>query len=528
LSCKARFYLGTYAILIPAVIRCSIMTNSTTLTPDNRTGRYAVWLLVLLAVPTGVGLLLDAHITVMTQSMLYVLAVVVGAYVLPAAASMACAVLAVVGLNFFFVPPRWTFAVDSQEHLVALVVMMVVALVISQLSQRLRRNTALARLHARRAEQLQTLASELALCTDAAAAARAGARHVAQAFDGPTVLALQSDRQLSGVDAATEIMPSMQDGLRAAMREAAVLGPGTGRWPGLNAWYLPLGSGQQMHGAVCVQNIEASDDAGREHAQALCALIAQALERLRLGREMAMADERSTRQQLQNTFLAAVSHDLRTPLAAMVGNASSLRTQRDKMTTDEQATLLDGIVLSASHLSRLTENTLQLVQLANSDQPLALDWESMEEIAGACVARQRQAGGGTRLRLHLAAGLPLVRVNAVLIAQLLDNLLDNALKYSEDAVDLKVRVCNGHMQILVQDRGPVIPKELQTQIFEPYSRGDRSGKQGAGLGLALCRAIALAHGGRISLRARQAGGNSFRVCLTLAAEPPLAPPGDAV
>jgi two-component system sensor histidine kinase KdpD len=256
-------------------------------------------------------------------------------------------------------------------------------------------------------------------------------------------------------------------------------------------------------------------------------LVTQALERLRLGREMAVANERNTRQQLQNTFLAAVSHDLRTPLAALVGNASSLLTQRDKMTVDEQSALLEGIVFSATHLSRLTENTLQLVQLANSDQPLALDWEAMEEIAGACVARQRQAGGGTRIRLQLAAGLPLVRVNAVLIAQLLDNLLDNALKYSEDAVDLQVRVGNGHMQILVQDRGPAIPKELQMQIFEPYSRGDRSGKQGAGLGLALCRAIALAHGGRISLRARQAGGNSFRVCLPLSVEPRLAPSGGA-
>jgi len=90
----------------------------------------------------------------------------------------------------------------------------------------------------------------------------------------------------------------------------------------------------------------------------------------------------------------------------MVGDASSLLTQRDKMTTDEQATLLDGIVLSATHLSRLTENTLQLVQLANSDQSLALDWESLEEIAGACVARQRQAGGGTRLALAFGCGSP--------------------------------------------------------------------------------------------------------------------------
>ncbi len=499
------------------------MMNSIWFPGDKRTGLQLVWLAVLLALPTGVGLALDAQLTVMTQAMLYVLAVVVGAYALPAAASMACAVLAVVCLNFFFVPPRWTFAVDSQEHLVSLVVMMVVALVISQLSQRLRRNTALARLHARRAEQLQTLASELAQCADAAGAGQIGAQHLAQAFAGPTFLALLSNGQLSVLDASVEVTSPVHDGLRAAMREAAVLGPGTGRWPGLNAWYLPLGAGQQMQGAACVQNIDAADDAGREHAQALCALVAQALERLHLGHEMKLADERITRQELQNTFLAAISHDLRTPLAALVGSASSLVTQRDKMTSDEQRLLLDGIVTSATHLSQLTENTLQLVQLTNSDQPIAVDWESMEEIAGACMARQRQAGTGHRIRLNVAAGIPLLRLNAVLMAQLLDNLLDNALKYSEDVVGLVVRMCDGHMQILVQDRGPAIHQELQQDIFEPYSRGDKSGKQGAGLGLALCRAIAHAHGGSITVHSRRAGGNSFRVCLPLVPVPPAIP-----
>ncbi len=502
------------------------MTRSTILPNSLRSSVQGVWLSALLALPTGLGLVLDAHITVITQAMLYVLVVVVGAYVLSPAASVVCAVLAVVCLNFFFVPPRWTFAVDSQEHLVALVVMLVVALVISQLSQRLRRNTALARLHARRAERLQTLASELALCTDATAAAAAGARHMAQAFEGPSVLALRTgDGRLQGVDASLELSPSVQDGLRAAMREAAVLGPGTGRWPGLNAWYLPLGTKQHMHGAACVHNIEALDDAGREHAQALCALVAQALARLQLGREMALANERNTRQQLQNTFLAAVSHDLRTPLAALVGNASSLLTQRDKMTSNEQASRLDDMLRSASHLSRLTDNTLLLVQLANTAEPLALDWEALEEIAGACVARKRQDGAGTRIHLQVPADLPLVRVNGVLMAQLLDNLLDNALKYSDDVVDLTVRLRSGQMQLLVQDRGPVVPHEVHTQIFEPYSRGDRSGKQGAGLGLALCRAIAKAHGGHISLRARQGGGNSFRVCLPLMADAPVAAPG---
>jgi two-component system sensor histidine kinase KdpD len=411
-----------------------------------------------------------------------------------------------------------------------------VALVISQLSQRLRGKTALARLHAQRAQQLQTLASALALCASADAVAQVGARHLAYAFAGPTALALRApDGGLQMVSGSGSLAPSKQDGLRAAMREAAVLGPGTGRWPGLNAWYVPLGSVQAlggtpyMHGAACVQNVQASDQAGRGHAQALCVLVAQALERLHLAQAMALAQARNAHQQLQNTFLAAVSHDLRSPLAALVGNATSLQTQGDKMTAVQRLSLLDGIVRSARHLSRLTENTLQLVQLANAAVPLALDWESLEEIAGACVARQRQARGVVgRIRMHVPTGLPLVRLNAVLIAQLLDNLLDNALKYSTEAVDVKVRLQPGCVQLRVQDRGQTIAPSSYPHIFEPYARGDSSGKQGAGLGLALCRAIAQAHGGKLSLRSRQGGGNSFMLSLPMLAQAPGVPPGDAV
>ena len=124
---------------------------------------------------------------------------------------------------------------------------------------------------------------------------------------------------------------ALGDGLRCCMQEAAVLGPGTGRWPGLDAWYLPLGTPGAMSGAACVQNVAAADHAGRAHAQGICALLAQTLWRLRLAASMLAAQIESDRQQIQSTFLAAISHDLRTPLAALMGAASSLQTQRDRL-----------------------------------------------------------------------------------------------------------------------------------------------------------------------------------------------------
>ncbi|MGQ2981649.1 MAG: sensor histidine kinase, partial [Polaromonas sp.] len=319
-------------------------------------------------------------------------------------------------------------------------------------------------------------------------------------------------------DAGT-LDPAVQDGMRCCISEGAVLGPGTGRWPGLNAWYLPLGEKGRVSGAACVQPAPPGDEAGRQHAQALCALLAQALWRLRLAGSLQVAQNEAQQQQLQSTFLAAISHDLRTPLAAIVGAASSLQTQRDKLGLAEQDRLLGSIAGEAAYLSSVTENTLQLVRLSSASQELRRDWEAMEEIVGAVLARVRQRDPGRRIRSSVPDGLPLVKADPVLLAQLITNLLENALKYSDGAVELVVQVQADEMLVMVKDRGEGIPEADQAAIFEPYARGDRAGPRGAGLGLAVCRAIAQAHGGRLLLRRRQGGGSSFVLSLPLEVQP---------
>jgi two-component system sensor histidine kinase KdpD len=227
------------------------------------------------------------------------------------------------------------------------------------------------------------------------------------------------------------------------------------------------------------------------------------------------------RQQVQSTFLAAISHDLRTPLAAVVGAASALQSQGDKLTAGERARLLGSIAIEAAYLSHITENTLQLVQLTNAAQPPRRDWESMEEIVGAVLARMRVRDNTRRIQSKVPEGLPLIRVDPVLIAQLIANLLDNALKYSSETIQLQVSVTAETMQVCVKDRGATIPEALHQAIFEPYARNDQSGQRGAGLGLALGRVIASVHGGSLGLRARQGGGNSFCFHIPLSAQPPV-------
>lgn len=473
---------------------------------------------LLLGCATAGGFLLDHHVSLTSQAMIYVLAVVVASYSLRWQQSVVCAIGAVTAFNFFFVPPRWTFEVDNQEHLIALFTMLLVAFVINHLAARLRRETEIAQLNMRRASQLQELATNLAVVKTPEDIESLGQHALAMAFEGPCVLALRHpDDEL---ELPETLSANDADGLRCCMREMAVLGPGTGRWPGLNAWFLPLGNKPKASGAVSIQHVLASDTAGLEHAQALCSLLGQALQRLRLTDTMQAAQGEAQRQQLQNTYLAAISHDLRTPLATVVGAASSLQTQRDKLSTQEQDRLLKSIVSEASYLCTVTENTLQLVRLTNAAQDIKRDWESMEEIVGAVLARIRQRDPERRIKSRVPEGLPLIKADPVLLAQLLGNLLDNALKYSAGTIDLSVNLGEGELQVAVKDRGNTIPQENHARIFEPYTRGDLSGQHGAGLGLALCRAIAMAHGGTLTLRHRSGGGNTFTFALPLEATQP--------
>ena len=477
------------------------------------------WLAVagLLVLATVLCQVLDARVSLTSQAMIYVLAVVIAAYRLAWPASVACAVGAVVALNFFFVPPRWTFEVENQEHFIALAVMLVVALVISRLASGLRRETDIARLNEQRARQLQRLAGELVSATQPQEVWQLGLAALAAAFAGPCQLVLANSRGEPEPGEGLELL--VRDGLRSCMKERAVLGPGTGRWPGLQAWYLPLDAEGEVFGAACVRPALAEDEGGREHAQALCTLLAQALWRLRLGLAMRAAQSEADRQQLQSTFLAAISHDLRTPLAAIVAAASSLQTQRERLDAAAQARLLQGIVNEADYLSRMSDNTLQLLRLAQPGQVLQLGWESLEEIVGAVLGRVRQHDPARRIRSRVPDGLPLVRADAVLLSQLLANLLDNALKYSEGEVELTVASHDARLEVCVKDRGPGIPEAEREAIFQPYVRGDRSGRRGTGLGLAVCRAIAQAHGAQLLLRPRAGGGSSFCLLLPIETQP---------
>jgi two-component system sensor histidine kinase KdpD len=250
-------------------------------------------------------------------------------------------------------------------------------------------------------------------------------------------------------------------------------------------------------------------------------------------RRLAHAQQQAQLQAMRNTLLSAIAHDHRTPLATIASAAGALHDQDDKLDAAQRRRLAATILDEATQLARITDNTLQLARLDAAGLELAKDWESLEELVGSVMRRQRQRDPDRRLRAFVPNDLPLVRCNAVLIVQMLDNLVDNALRYGRrndkaGPVDLIARAESGCVVLAVQDRGPGLPGPIlagSTAIFASAEHkrlapgpADDS-RRGTGVGLALCRAIARVHGGELRLRQRDGGGALIECVLPLEAGP---------
>lgn len=490
-------------------------------------GAAAMW-----ALAWAGAVALDHQVDLANQAMLFVLASVIASVWLSAPAAFVFALACMLGFNWAFVPPRGSFSVDVERHAILLLAMLLVSWLIAGLVWRLRAQAAAARDAARWAARLQALGEALRDSAEPADQAAAVVQALAELGGAPASLMLLRDG-LPQADVAEALWlhgePADADeraGLWLCLRQSQPFGPGTGRHGEQPAWYLPLRSGGASHGAALVRlaEPEAAADDIRARAQALCDLLGAALQRAALARQTEAAHELAQSQGVRNALLAAISHDYRTPLAVILGAASSLQQQGERQSAAQRERLAGQIVVEVEQLSRMTDNTLQLARLDTPGVALRLDWESAEEIVGTALAHARRRDPTRRLRARLEPGLPLLRCDAMLLSQLLDNLIDNALKYSDGPVELVARrqaplpgeQVAPQVVLAVRDRGAGIAPAERHRVFEVFQRGDTAAAgvpRGAGVGLAVCRAIARAHGGELRLRPRAHGGTSFELWL---------------
>jgi two-component system sensor histidine kinase KdpD len=222
---------------------------------------------------------------------------------------------------------------------------------------------------------------------------------------------------------------------------------------------------------------------------------------------------------MRNALLASISHDMRTPLAAILGSVTTLSGQRDSLTGAQQEELLHNIEDEAQQMSMTAENILQLARLSSDKVDLRRDWESIGEIIGTVVGRQR-ARGDRRLVVKIEPDLPLVRIDAVLIEKVLSNLIENAIRHAPgiSPVEISAGADTGGVCVSVDDRGPGLGVADPQRLFANFHRESAQG--GAGLGLAICKTIVELHGGRIEAREREGGGATFMFSLPRPADAP--------
>jgi K+-sensing histidine kinase KdpD len=248
----------------------------------------------------------------------------------------------------------------------------------------------------------------------------------------------------------------------------------------------------------------------------------QEFERMRLLEESRASELRARTEELRAALLSAVSHDLRTPLAAITGVTSTLRDDAvlDPVTRKE---LLDTLAEEADRLERLVTNLLEMSRLQSGEIHLTREWMPLEEIVGSALTRLESRLGRRPIQVDLG-GVPLVSVDPVLFERVLANLLENATKYTSPDAAIEVRAHSEPSGVVVDvaDRGPGLEPGTERLVFEKFYRGVHPGTGGVGLGLAICRAIVEAHGGAIEAQNRTGGGAVFRICLPSTGAPPTA------
>jgi two-component system sensor histidine kinase KdpD len=442
--------------------------------------------------------------------------------------SVLATVLSVAAFDFLFVPPYLNFAVSDTEYLLTLVVMLVVSLLISTLAVRVKAQAEDAAQRGRRTQALYDLTRELATGTTEGELGAVTARHVSDLLGG------SAEVLLPGGDG--RLRPAQDPALRE-VRDSAVAqwtfehgrpaGLGTDTLPAANALYLPLRGAGAVLGVLAVRPDAALLPLAPDQSELLETLAHQAasnLERVRLAGEAEQARVAAETEHLRSTLLSSVSHDFRTPLAAITGAASGLLGD-GSLAAETRADLARTIYEEAVRLNRIVTNLLAMTRLESASLRLDKQWHSLEELVGAAVGRIERSLDGRRLQIALPAELPLVSVDAVLIEQLLFNLLENGVKYTPAGATLEVSGArrDGEVELCVANDGPPLPTGEEARVFEKFFHRSSQGRRGVGLGLAICRAIAQAHGGRIWAENRPSGGVAFRLNLPCGGTPPAAP-----
>jgi two-component system sensor histidine kinase KdpD len=419
--------------------------------------------------------------------------------------------------DYFFVPPRFSFGVSDTQYIITFLIMAAVAVTISRLAVRLQSRIEASRLNEMRTAAMHALSRRLVAARGTEEILAAAVEHVARVFEAG-IVALAPDP--SGA-----LEPKAWSGPRRDLdaKEKSVAqwvydlgqsaGLGTQTLPVVDALYAPLVGAE---GPVGVLRVEPRV---RERLlvpdqmlllESFAHHIALALEVDRLQESARQSHMRAETERLRSSLLSAVSHDLRTPLAAILGSAESLSRRQGSSLDEGGRELLRNIQEESQRLSKLVQNLIETTRLESGAVRLTKEPHSLEEVLGASLEHVGPILAGHDVKTDIPADLPLVPLDAILLEQVFVNLLDNAARHTPAGtpIELSARVAADALRVEVADRGPGLAIEDLERVFEKFYRA-KSATAGAGLGLAICKAVVEAHGGRIWAENRAGGGAIF-------------------
>ncbi len=438
------------------------------------------------------------------------------------------AVLSVGAFDFFFVPPRFSFAVSDVQYVLTFVIMLAVGLITGQLTAGLRFQARVSAHREDRAASLYEFARDLSGAVQVDQVVKISDESIERTFHAAAALLLPDGKgQLS--EARSAEMPDLEIGTAQwAFAQGRPAGFGTDTLPGSEVLYVPLRAPTQSRGVLAVKARNRRLLRIPEQRQLLdtfAALIAIALERVHYVGLAQDALVRMESERLRNSLLAALSHDLRTPLTVLVGLAESLALTKPPLSA-AQAETADAIKDEARRMSTLVGNLLEMARIESGDVKLNLQWQPLEEVVGAALQSARGMLERHTVEVRIPRDLPLVRFDALLLERVLVNLLENASKYTPagSTVTLSAEVAGDRLEVSVADNGPGLPRGREEAVFQKFTRGEReSATPGVGLGLAIARAIIEAHQGRIVAANRLGSGAYFTFTLPLGNPPAPAP-----
>lgn len=476
------------------------------------------------AVAAALAWLAERWIALDELSLIFLVAVVLVASRTRMAAAVLAAGLSFLAYNFFFIEPRFTLYIGARQGVATVLLFLIAALVAGRLASRLRMQVVALRASNAHATALQALSRRLAVAADAGEVVAAG-RHALKQATGADALVQAGDAPLQRValqeDAADTTALADRDLAAAdwARKHRQPAGRFTDTLGNADWWFAPLGDAGGLLGLRFPAGTTRLLPEQRRLVEAMSDEIAQSLLRTRLVADLADARIGGETERLRSALLSSVSHDLRSPLASIIGAAGSLRSYGDAMGADDRRSLLDTVRSEGERLDRYIQNLLDMTRLGHGGLALNRDWIGVDELVSSAVSRLRRYEPDARVEVRMPADIDPIWVHPALVEQALFNVIENAAKFSPpgEAVQVEVRrMDDAALRIDVRDRGPGIPEDERKRIFDMFysvERGDR-GRQGTGLGLAITQGMIGAHGGSVEALPGE-GGRGTTIRLTL-------------